>query len=204
MLVSYFVHRNLIAAPHIPKLDLVYYRYMFVLTKMLINQSVMSLRTGSQIATAVEPIINPNNLKIEGFYCLDSREKHGPLVLLHRDIRDVLPAGLVVDDYEVLAEPEDLIRLKKVMGYHFELIGKPVYTENKKKLGKVTDYATEPQSMMIQKLYAVQSIFTNFSGGSLSIDRNQIIEVTHDKIIVKELLQPIKSGAPSFEPNPAG
>lgn len=165
----------------------------------------MSLRTGGQVATAVEAIINPNNLKIEGFYCMDNREKHGPLVLLHRDIRDVLPAGIVIDDYDVLADPEDLVRLKKVMGYHFEILGKPVYTEHNKKLGKVTDYATEPQSLIVQKLYVVQSIFKSLNSGSLSIDRNQIVEITQSKIIVKDPLQPIKSGAttPALEPSPA-
>lgn len=177
---------------------------MLVLSKSLLNQPVMSLRTGRPVATAVQAIINPNNLKIEGFYCTDSENKGKQLVLLHRDIRDVLPAGIVVDDYDVLTEPEDLVRLKKVMEYQFEVIGKAVVTDKKARLGKVTDYSTDPESMYIKKLYVVQSVFKSLSGGNLGIDRNQIVEVTNSKIVVRDLLQPVPADAPVTEPMPAG
>lgn len=153
----------------------------------------MSLRTGRPVATAFAPIINPNNLKIEGFFCEDSIDKKQHLVLLHQDIRDVLPAGLVVNDHDVLTEPEDLIRLKDVLVTNYSVLGKIVVTEKKKKLGKVVDYALEPESMMIKKLYVSQSIIKNFSGGTLGVDRTQIVEITNTKIIIKDPLQMLKA-----------
>ncbi|MGH9856823.1 MAG: hypothetical protein ACRD4B_03165, partial [Acidobacteriota bacterium] len=83
------------------------------------NQPVMSLRTSSQIATTIAPIINPNNLKIEGFYCQDAFEK-GTLVMMTQDIRDVLPQGFVVNDHEVLAGPDELVRLNDIMQLGFQ------------------------------------------------------------------------------------
>lgn len=177
---------------------------MLLLSKSVLNQPVMSLRTGGQVAFAYKAIFNPNNLKIEGFYCTDSVDKKKELILVYQDIRDVLPAGLVVDDHDVLSESEDLIRLKKVMDIDFELIGKIVVTENKKRLGKVNDFAVEPASMMIKKIYVGQSIIKSFSGGSMSIDRDQIVEINNRRIIVKEPLQPVvqtssqKGSAPVF------
>lgn len=153
----------------------------------------MSLRTGGQVGTSEKAIIDPNNLKIEGFYCRDSVDKKKTLVLVYRDIRDVLPAGLVVDDHGVLAEPSELIRLKKTMELDFELIGKSVITTNKKRIGRVNDYAVEPKSMLIKKLYVGQSLLKNFTGGSLSVDRNQIVEINNRSIIIKEPLQPLQS-----------
>lgn len=176
---------------------------MLVLTKSIIDQPVMSLRTGRQVALAYQPIINPNNLKIEGFYCLDSIDKKKQLVLLHQDIRDVLPAGLVVDDHEVLAEPGDLIRLRKILELDFQLIGKSVVTESGKKMGKVNDFATEPASMLIKKIYSTQTLLKNLTGGSMSIDRNQIIEITNRKIVIKDPLQTVRSGAMATTPLPA-
>lgn len=166
---------------------------MLVLRNSIIDRPVMSLRTGRQVATAVAEIINPNNLKIEGFYCIDSIDKKKRLVLLYQDIRDVLPAGLIIDDHEVLSEPDELIRLQKTMELEFELLGKTVVSENKKRLGKVSDYALEPQSMLVKKIYVAQSLIKNFTGGTLSIDRTQIIEITNKKIVVKDPLQPVKS-----------
>ena len=176
---------------------------MLILSKLLINQSVLSLRTGGVVAVSREAIINPTNLKIEGFYCSDSFEKNKILVLIKHDIRDVLPAGIVVNDHGVLSEPEDLIRLKEVMDWDYQLTGKQVVTESKKKLGKVSDYATDPDTMIIQKLYVVQPVLRNLTGGSLSIDRQQIVEINKNKIIVKDLLQPVKTRVPASEPLPA-
>ncbi len=108
---------------------------MLQLSAMLINRPIMSLRTGTQVGTTLAPIINPNNLKIEGFYCQDTQRRR--LVLLEQDIRDVLVQGIVVNDADVLTEPGELVRLKDVMALHFELLGKHVVTTNREKIGKV-------------------------------------------------------------------
>ncbi|MGH7240848.1 MAG: hypothetical protein ACREGB_00965, partial [Candidatus Saccharimonadales bacterium] len=149
---------------------------------------VMSLRTGAQVATAVTPILNPDNLKIEGFYCND-RFENKELILLCQDIRDVLPQGFVIDDHDVLADASELVRLKKVLELEYELIGKPVETVNKDKVGKISDFAVETTTMTIQKLYASQSILKSFTGGSLSIDRSQIVEITNKRVVINELLK---------------
>lgn len=161
---------------------------MLQLSESLLNRPVMSLRAGQPVATVTEPIINPNNLKIEGFYCLDRFSK-SQLVLLYQDIRDIIPQGFVIDDHDVLTEASELIRLKDIMNISFKLIGKPVVTVSKQRVGKVSDYATETETMYIQKLYVSQNIFKSFTGGSLGVDRNQINEITDKKIIINELLK---------------
>lgn len=159
---------------------------MLQLSNTLLNRPVLSLRTGTVVATATEPIINPDTLKIEGFYC-DDRFSKTQLVLLYQDIRDIIQQGFVVNDHDVLADPTELIRLEKVMALHFSLINKQVVTISKQKVGKVSDFATEITTMYIQKLYVAQSIFKSFAGGSLSIDRSQISEITATKIIINDL-----------------
>jgi sporulation protein YlmC with PRC-barrel domain len=165
-----------------------YTKYMLQLSASLFNKPVLSLRTGTPIATVSAPIINPNNLKIEGFYCQDRFDKQ-QLVLLCRDIRDILRQGFVVNDHDVLAEPDELVRLKEVLELDFDLIGKPVVTLSKEKVGKVSDYATEMETMFIQKIYVSQSIIKSLTGGSPSVDRTQINEITPKRIIINELLK---------------
>lgn len=163
---------------------------------LLANKSVLSLRVGSPIASITSPIINPNNLKIEGFYCQDRFNKQ-ELVLLCQDIRDMLPQGYVVNDHDVLVEPGELVRLKQVLELNFELIGKPVFTMSKERVGKVSDYATETETMYIQKIYASQSVLKSLAGGSLSIDRSQINEITASRIIINDLLKGTPATAPA-------
>lgn len=160
---------------------------MLKLSESLIGRSVMSLRTGQAVGTTTAAIFNPNNLKIEGFYCTDRFSKK-QLVLLYQDIRDIIPQGLVVNDHDVLVEAHELVRLKKVMDIGFELIGKQVVTLSKQRLGKVSDYSVEVETMYVQKLYVSQGLLKGLTKGNLAIDRSQINEITYKKIIVNDLL----------------
>ena len=166
---------------------------MLQLSQTLIGRPVMSLRTGTAVATTISAIFNPNNLKIEGFYVQDSFDSKKKLILLCQDIREIIPQGIVINDHEVLGESDELVRLKEVLEIGFELVGMPVQTESKSKLGKVNDYATDTSSMFVQKIYVSQSIMKSFSGGALSIDRSQIVEISSSKIIVKDLQQPLRA-----------
>ncbi len=166
---------------------------MLQLSGMLLNRPVLSLRTGAPVGTTLAPIINPNSLKIEGFYCQEQKSrKH--LILLSQDIREVLNQGLVVNDHDALTDPEELVRLKDTLRINFEMLGKLVVSDDKR-LGKVSDYAVDIQSMYIQKIYVSQSLFKNFSGGSLSVDRSQIIEITDKRIVVNDTTQKVPVGA---------
>jgi uncharacterized protein YrrD len=151
-----------------------------------IDRPVLSLRSGSQIGATVAPLINPNNLKIEGLYCQVRGEKK-QLILLSQDIRDVIPQGFVVNDQDVLAAADELVRLKEIMEAHFEILGKQVVTLAGDKLGKVADYAADTQSMFIHKLYASQSLLKHFAGGMLSIDRTQIVEITDKSVVINDI-----------------
>jgi hypothetical protein len=170
---------------------------MLQLSGSLLNRPVLSLRTGGQVATTISPIINPNNLKIEGFYCQDAFERKKTVILLYQDIRDVLVSGFVVDDHDSLSDPAELVRLKDIMAIRFDVMGKPVVT-SKEKIGKITDYAAEVDTMYIQKLYVSQSLL-RMGGGSLGIDRSQIVEITDKKIIIHDLLPgvPASAGVPA-------
>lgn len=164
---------------------------MLHLGTTFLNRPIMSLRTSSAVAVALRPIINPNNLKIEGFHCQDTLQKRQS-ILLTQDIRDIIKEGFVIDDHEVLANSEDLVRLKEVLNIDFDLLGKSIVTTRKYKLGKVTDYSADSTTFYIQKLYASQPLYKSFNGGQLAIDRTQIIEITNKYIIVKDPLQATK------------
>jgi len=168
---------------------------MLLLSKSLLNTPVLSLQTGGQLAVTTRLILNPNNLKIEGFYCTDRFSKQ-EIVLLAQEIRDMVPRGFVVDDNESLSSVEDLVRLKDIVALQFELMGKLVVTVSKNRLGKIDDYAADDATLFIQKLYVGQNLLKSFSGGQLSIDRSNVVEITNRKIVVEDILKPTKNGLP--------
>lgn len=164
-----------------------------MLSKSLLNQPVMSLRTGSQIALAVEPVINPHNLKVMGWWCKGASGKL--LVLLAEDIRELMPSGLAVNDEEALSTPEDLVRHKEILDIHFELMDKPVRTK-RQRIGKVSDYSYN-DGMFVQKLYVSKPLHKVFTTeDTIIIDRTQILEVTDHYILVRDT--EIKATAEEF------
>ncbi len=172
---------------------------MLKLSKALIDYPIMSLRAGGQIATTINPIINPDNLKIVAWAVQDKFSKQ-TLYLLSQDIRETLPLGFAVDDHDKLSLADDLIRLKDLLELNYSLFGKYVTTENDKKLGKVTDYAVDIDSMIIKKIYCTKGLIKGFTAGETSIDRSQVIETTQTRVIVEDAT--VKSREPKL--NPAG
>ncbi len=172
---------------------------MLQLSASFINKPILSLRTGGTIGNTSNLIINPNNLKIEGFYCLDKFSKK-KLILPSQEIRDVIDDGLIVNDHDSMTPEEDLIRIKKIINISFEIMGKKVVTKSKNTLGKINDYAVNTDNMYIQKLYVSQPIIKSFKGGQLSIDRSQILEITDKKIIVKDPTVYADEGRPMTSP----
>jgi hypothetical protein len=158
---------------------------MLKLSKSLRQQPVMSLRTGTPIATALEPVINPHNLKIIGGWC-KSRGSSKQEILLAEDVREIMPSGLAVNDEEALSQPEDLIRHREILDIRFQLIDKLVKTR-RKKLGKVSDYSYDDKGLFVQKLYVARSLIKVFTTeDTLIIDRTQIIEVSDHYILVRD------------------
>ena len=160
---------------------------MLRLSGTIINKPVMSLRTGSPVAQVFAALINPDNLRIEGLYCTD-RFSNETLILLKQDIRELVDKGYIINDHSVLSEPNDLIRLSDIINLNYQLIGKSVITISKDRVGKVSDYAVDVESMYIQKIYVSQTILKSFTNGNLSIDRLQVQEVTDKKIVINDLL----------------
>ncbi|NBU33042.1 hypothetical protein EB118_04605 [bacterium] len=171
--------------------------YMLKLYRALLSLPIISLRTGGTIGKTLQPLINPNNLKIEAWYCNSVFTKN-TLLLPAEDIREISKIGVAVNDQDSLTEPDDLIRLKQVASIQFDPIGKSVITESGQKLGKVEDYAVDIDSMYIVNLYVARRSIKSFTNQPLTVNRLQIVEITDKKIIVKdiEVTQKLSASAP--------
>ena len=145
------------------------------------NTKLFSIRSGGPIGAIKKPIINPNNLHIDGFYA-SATNNQGDGVIVDMDVRDLSPRGLIIDDHEDITDQSELVRLQPVIAINFEVIGKSVYV-GRVKIGKVEDYVVDTKSLFIVKLY-VQPSLLKISAGQMIFDRQSIVEVTDKKIVV--------------------
>lgn len=147
---------------------------------------IRSLQTGRQIGKLGLMIINPDNLNVEAFLCKQRITNQG-LYLFTSDIREFSSAGVIVDSQDNLMASEDLVRLQKLVDINFELVGKKVITQHKRKVGKVINFTLDDISYKIEKIYVQPSLFKGFTGGDKIIDRKQILNVTDTTITVKDV-----------------
>ncbi len=158
---------------------------MLILGQQLIGKNIMSMRIGRAIGITTEVIVNPKNLKIEGWFAQDLETKK-TVILLSQDVRGFVEQGFAVNDHDALSDPQELVRLKDLLKLNFTLINKTVVTDHHRRVGKVINYSLNDSNFFIQKLNINQSVLKSFTGGEVIIDRSQILEITDKKIRVSE------------------
>lgn len=174
---------------------------MLLAAERLTNAPVMSLQTGGQLARTRVPLIDPRNLMIVAYELEGPNLDQNPSLLLMRDVRELSNIGFIVDSSDEFVGVDDVIKVKEVWEFHFELEGKLVVDERGRRLGKVTSYAVEPGSFMIKQLNVKRPFLKSFSDTELLIDRTQIIEVSDTKITVQHDERqpaPVKQAAKVF------
>lgn len=153
---------------------------MLLNNSAFVNMPIGSVRSSGRIGMVTGLVINPHNLHIDALKCRVARGEEQLLAPL--DIRDLSPAGVVINDHDNLLDIEDAIRLEPILKINFELTGKIAY-EGKRKIGKVEGYAINSENMFIQKIYIRPGLIARVNNDRLTYDRSMIKEVTDTKII---------------------
>jgi uncharacterized protein YrrD len=171
---------------------------MLVLGTRLNNTPVMSLQTGTRLATTSTPLINPANLKVIAFELDGPLLTEQPSFLRTDDIREMGGIGMIIDSTDELLGLDDVIKIKELYDLQFSLIRMTVVDEHKRKLGKVDNYTVDTKSFVIQQLEVKRGILRGFSDTSLLIHRSQITEINDNVIIVKSTAKKIQA-EPTFK-----
>jgi len=158
---------------------------MLVLGSRLHETPVMSLQTGTRLATTGTPLINPANLKIVAFELEGPLLTERPSFLRVADIRELSGVGMIIDSSDELLALDDVIKIKELHELDFKLVGMTVIDEHKKKLGKVEDYTIETGSFVIEQLNIKHGIIRGLTDTGLLVHRSQIVEINDNAIIVK-------------------
>jgi len=175
-----------------------------VVGSRLLGYPVLSLHVGGEIARTVEPVIDPEGLKIIG-YVLDGPLIRGEVgeILDISSVREFAPTGMIVDSIDEFVNRLDVVRIDKVMGLNFRLVGLKVVTEDGENLGKISDYTLDTKSFAIYQLIVRRPTLKSLIDPELTINRSQIVEVDDYKVVVKNEKEKVsmKVAAKDFKPN---
>lgn len=177
---------------------------MLIAYSRLINTPVLSLQTGGPVGYISEPIIDPDSLKIIAFRLSGSLVSKSPNNLLDvKSIREYSDYGIVIDNIEELIADDDVIKISEAISLNFKLIDLKVETKKRSKLGRVSSYTLDPDNLIIQQIIVKRPTLKSFLDPELTISRKEIVEITDDKIIVKDEEKVLKQRAEKedFIPN---
>lgn len=157
---------------------------MMLLGSSLRDTPVMSLQTGSELAKATAPVIDPKNLSVVA-YDVSGPMLHAKRTLLRvADIRELSDIGMIVDSSDEFIEPGDVMKIDEICNEHFLLVGMPVRDEKRTKLGTVIDFTLDASSFIVQQLTVKRPLLKSLNDTELLIHRTQIIEINNEAIVV--------------------
>ena len=177
---------------------------MLIYGSRLIGAPILSVQAGGAIAEIIDLIVEPDTLKIIGF------KVDGPLVaksdaniLDVSSVREYSKFGLVIDSIEEFVEPEDVVKISKVLALNFGLTGLKAETRKGTKLGKVIDFTVTTDDFNIQQIVIKRPTMKSLIDPELTIGRQEIVEITDYKVIVRDEKKTAKtkSTKEEFVPN---
>ena len=176
---------------------------MLVYNSRLIGTSVLSVQASGPIGRIISSIIDPDNLQIIAFRLEGPGVDRRQNILDTRSIREYSKYGIVIDTADELMADDEVVRISEVLELNFNLIGLKVETKKGSNLGKVIDFTLTPDDFVTQQLIVKRPAIKSFIDPELTIPRQEIIEVTDYKIIVKNEEKVIKKLAAKeeFVPN---
>ncbi len=178
---------------------------MLLNSAKLIGCPVLSLHLGGPIGRVTGEIVDPNDLRIIALNVSGPQTgdgDHGDILDV-RSIREFSNIGMIVDSIDDLVSKGEVIKFDEIIDLNFNVIGLNVKTKKGRKLGKVSEYTFDPESMQIMQFVVKRPFMKSFMDPELIIGRSQIKEVNDYEIIVKEEEEKIKkeSGKKDFVPN---
>ncbi len=139
------------------------------------------------ITSIKDLLINPDTGKIEAFIVNESKN----LVILPMDI--IKWSNFIkISDNNAIIEGEEIIKVTEIQKKGTYIYRNKVETKKGVFLGKVFDFTINDKFLNLQKIYVAKGFLGLIRYDSRIISAEDIIEITSDKIIVKDSLAIIK------------
>lgn len=157
---------------------------MLQLSESLENVPILSLQTGTKLASTIGIIIDPDTLAIPAFYVEGPGIDVQPSVVFVEDIREVSDIGFIIDSSDRIMPLDGLVRLQKMIDADISLLDTLVIDQSGEKIGRIEDFSYESNLFVIQQILVRPPLLQRVLGDGRIIHRSHIVEVTKEKVII--------------------
>lgn len=164
---------------------------MYIFATQLTHKAIISLQLGGMIGVVQDFIVEPATLELVAFRCFAPELELEQPILFLRDVREIGSDCILVDDAEALASAGDVVRIQRLLDSGFHLAGTRVVTESGVYLGRVKDYTLNLETYKVQRLTIQPQPWKRLLTESYLVDREQIVDVTKERICVRDAAIPV-------------
>lgn len=151
----------------------------------ILQTPVMSLQTGTELATTKSFVIDPADLGIMAFELEGELLTDDPTLLRIQDVRELSSIGFIVDSSDEFITKGFVIKIGEIMDLNFSPYGMKVIDTRNKTIGRIDDIIIDSDTFMVQQLAIKRPLLQRINTTEVLIGRNQIKAINDDTIIVK-------------------
>jgi len=159
---------------------------MLKLASTIIGLPIKNIRDGLNLGEVRDFVVDP----VDGEILAISLKPHlfsSLKIISLIDIREINPEMVIVDSSDVLSEPEEVIRVKEVLGSGIKILKNKVVTESGQKLGEVYDFTFDLIEKELSRIYVKGNFIKELlSLSELIIPKEKIIKITPKAIYVED------------------
>jgi sporulation protein YlmC with PRC-barrel domain len=159
---------------------------MYVYASQLVGRPVMSIQAGGMIAKVTGLVVTQEKLILVAFECFAPEYSMQRPILSTGDVREITEEYLVVDSAEDIGDAGDIVRMKALLEAGFSLVGMPVVTQSGVGLGIVSDYSLALSTKLVHRVCVRPPLLRRILTDQLMIDRQQIVEVQKNRLVVRD------------------
>lgn len=150
--------------------------------------------SGTVAGRIAEIVIDPETGKVLGFLLAPK----GREVIAPNDII-FWEQNIFIHDEEDILETHEIIKVRDVLRKNIPIMRAKVFTKSGKYLGKVYDIGINPKFFMMTKLAVAKNVLGLFPYDEKLIAHGDILEITKERIIVKEVEARVRAAEKSAE-----
>lgn len=151
---------------------------MLIEAKNILDLPVATLDEKEKIGAIKKILVQRSDAKVLGFLVNTKGFLFGKnLFLSESDVLDIDKHGLTTRSRENLINPEEVARVKKLLTERFSLFGLRAVTRSKKRLGKISNFIVDTNTLQVVKFYT-RGFFED-----RIIDYKNVYKITKKEII---------------------
>lgn len=153
---------------------------MLRLLSTIISRPVIAQREGAAVAAVTEAVCDPAKAKVIAY-----RVDTAPGFVATSDILTYLDDGLTVSDRDAIQAEDDLIRVKRLGEQRTAVLGLKVVTEQRKRLGTVSDALIETDGHFLSRLHVRPRFPSSLFGSERIIPRERVVRMDSREVVVR-------------------